>query len=254
MSGVRKSSEDLIREANERLRSSAESRESSETTLQPSSGGNPMPPEAASTQPSDEPAPPQGLQYRSQASPIPGGEPLDAKPDEQDSDGNGWASSAVVRWVAIALLFAGGYFFSNFGDADRDSTGEIVSGGDLDVMSLQVGDCFDDPADLEDVVFEVTAIPCSDPHDNEVYSVQSLATAFPRAFPGQDALWDHSYQVCSGSVFDSFVGTPYAESSLEVFSLTPSEESWEDGDREFVCALFRLDGEKLSGTARSSGL
>ena len=254
--GDRKSSEDLIREANERLRSSAEDRGSSvEATPQRSPGGNPTPPEAANTQPSDEePSPPQRLQYRSQTSPIPDGESIDAEPDEQSSDGGGWASSGVVRWVAIALLFAGGYFFSTFGDADRDSSGEIVAAGDLDVMSLQVGDCFDDPADLEDVVFEVTAVPCSDPHDNEVYSVQSLATAFPRAFPGQDALWDYSYQVCSGSVFDSFVGTPYVESSLEVFSLTPSEESWEDGDREFVCALFRFDGEKLSGTARGSGL
>jgi hypothetical protein len=253
--GDRKSSEDLIREANERLRSSAEDRGSSVgDTPQPSPGGHPLRSEA-STQPSDqEPAPPQGLQYRSQSSPVPDEEPLDVEPEDQDSDGGGWASSGVVRWVAIALLFAGGYFFSTFGDADRDSTGEIVSGGDLDVMSLQVGDCFDDPADLEDVVFEVIAVPCIEPHDNEVYSVQSLATAFPRAFPGQDALWDYSYQVCRGSVFDSFVGTPYAQSVLEVFSLTPSEESWEDGDREFVCALFRLDGEKLSGTARGSGL
>lgn len=253
--GDRKSSEDLIREANERLRSSGENRGSSVAdTPQPSTGGHPAPSEA-STQPSDqETAPPQGVQYRSQSSPIPDQEPIGVEPDDQDSDGAGWASSGVVRWVAIGLLFAGGYFFSTFGDADRDSTGEIVSTGDLDVMSLQVGDCFDDPADLDDVVFEVTAIPCSEPHDNEVYSVQSLATAFPRAFPGQDALWDYSYQACSGSVFDSFVGTPYAESSLEVFSFTPSEESWEDGDREFVCALFRLDGEKLSGTARGSGL
>jgi hypothetical protein len=253
-SGDRKSSEDLIREANKRLRSSAEDRESSvEATTQPSPGEQPMPPEA-STQPSDErPTPPQDLKYRSQTSPVIDGEPVDVEPDEQGSDGGGWASSGVVRWVAIALLFAGGYFFSTFGDADRDSSGEIASAGELDVMSLQVGDCFDDPADLEDVVYEVAAVPCSEPHHNEVYAVQSLATAFPRVFPGQDALWEYSYQVCSGSVFDSFVGTPYAESTLEVFSLTPSEESWEDGDREFVCALFRLDGEKLSGTARGSG-
>jgi hypothetical protein len=41
---------------------------------------------------------------------------------------------------------------------------------------------------------------------------------------------------------------------LEVFTFTPTQDSWDDGDREFVCALYRLDFGKLTGTARGSGL
>ncbi|HSM45764.1 MAG TPA: hypothetical protein VK969_12175, partial [Acidimicrobiia bacterium] len=74
------------------------------------------------------------------------------------------------------------------------------------------------------------------------------------AFPGQDALWEHSYEICSGPLFDSYVGTRYLESSLDVFSFTPSSESWDEGDRDFVCALYRVDFGQLTGTARGSGL
>ncbi len=238
--GERKSSEDLIREANERLRSSSESREDVRAPAEPSS------------QVSD--PEPRGLQYRSQA---PRSDPDDrtvTAPIEEEPETRSWSSAGLIRWVAIALLFGGWYLFTNLGTADRADSGEIVSSGDLDVMSLQVGDCFDDPEDLEDVVYAVAAVPCSEAHENEVFAVASLADAFPRAFPGQDALSEYSYDVCSGSLFDSYVATPYAESSLEVFSFTPTQESWDEGDREFVCAVFRLDGEKLSGTVRGSGL
>ncbi len=238
--GERKSSEDLIREANERLRGSSESRE------------DPLAPAELSSQASD--PEPRELQYRSQTPRSGAADPMVTGPIEDEPEPRSWASGGLVRWVAIALLFGGWYLFSNFGTADRDDSGEVVSAGDLDVMSLQVGDCFDDPEDLDDVVYDVAAVPCSEAHDNEVYAVASLADAFPRAFPGQDALWEYSYDVCSGSLFDSYVGTPYPDSSLDVFSLTPTQESWDDGDREFVCALFRLDGTKLTGTARDSGL
>ncbi|HUG07621.1 MAG TPA: septum formation family protein [Acidimicrobiia bacterium] len=238
--GERKSSDDLIREANERLRGSSETGEDPVAPTEPSS---PVPdPE------------PRELEYRSRAPQSDPDGPTVTDPIEDDSEPRSWASVGLVRWVVIALLLGGGYLFSTFGDADRGESGEIVSAGDLEVMSLQVGDCFDDPEDLEDVVYDVAAVPCIEPHDNEVFAVASLADAFPRAFPGQDALWEYSYDVCSGSLFDSFVGTPYLESSLDVFSFTPTQESWDDGDREFVCAVFRLDGEQLTGSARESGL
>lgn len=238
--GERKSSDDLIREANERLRGSSETGEDPVAPTEPSS-------------PVSDPEP-RELEYRSRAPQSDPDRPTVTDPIEDDSEPRSWASGGFVRWVVIALLLGGGYLFSTFGDADRGESGEIVSAGDLEVMSLQVGDCFNDPEDLEDVVYDVAAVPCNEPHDNEVFAVAPLADAFPRAFPGQDALWEYSYDVCSGSLFDSFVGTPYLESSLDVFSFTPTQESWDEGDREFVCAVFRLDGEQLTGSARGSGL
>jgi hypothetical protein len=160
----------------------------------------------------------------------------------------------VVRFGLVLAVFAGIGLFSSFNDASRDGSGEIVGSGDLDVWTLQVGDCFDDPADLDDVVFDVAALPCSEPHDNEVFSLVPIAGTFGETYPGDAAIQEYSYEACIGEPFDSYVGTDYLDSSLEVFTFTPSDESWDEGDREVVCVLFRLDFEKLTGTARNSGL
>lgn len=166
----------------------------------------------------------------------------------------GWFFTSVGARVVIGLLIAGGWWlFTSFDDASRDGDGEIVGRGDLGVMAMQVGDCFDDPDELENVVYDVAAVPCSEPHDNEVFAVKSVGTVFGDGFPGRSVIEQHSYDSCVAS-FSTYVGVDYAESSLEVFTFTPTEESWGEGDREFVCALYSLDFAKLTGTARGSGL
>jgi hypothetical protein len=236
----RKSSEDLIREANQRLRNTPSQTEPTVET---------------STSPSDEVSPraaSQGIEYRSQqgteSSDLATG-PSQTQSEPRIRIKRGWA-----RLALSALVFGGWFLFTTLDDASRDDSGGIVDAGDLDVMKLQVGDCFDDPEDLEEVVFDVAAVPCSGPHDNEVFAVQPLGSSFGDSYPGDEALSDYTYEVCSGDLFDSYVGTPFVDSSLEVFTFTPTQESWDDGDREFVCALFRLDFAKLTGTARDSGL
>lgn len=171
----------------------------------------------------------------------------------QPSKMGSFFTSVGVR-VVLGLLFAGGWWlFTSFDDASRDDTGEIVGGGDLGVMTMKVGDCFNDPDELAEVVYDVAAVPCSEPHDNEVFSVNSVGTSFGDDYPGPSALDQFSYESCVGS-FPSYVGVDYAVSSLGVFAFTPTEESWSDGDREFVCALYSLDLVKLNGSARNSGL
>lgn len=163
----------------------------------------------------------------------------------------------TTRWFRLlALVVVGlGYgFFTSLDDANRDVSGEIVSGGDLDVMNVQPGDCFDDPGSGDEVVFQLEAVPCSEPHDNEVFAVESVSGAFGSEYPGRQSLEEHAYEVCSGPVFDSYVGTSYLDSSLDVFTLTPTDDSWSQGDRDVVCVLYKLDFTKLNGPARNSGL
>lgn len=244
----RKSSDDLIREANQRLRGAGG--EQGETS--PSEVSAPVEVPAADTAP-PAPSAPQELVYRSQSRADEDHLGIQVPPvdDRQQS----WISPRLIRWVLTAIVFGGIYLFTTFGDASRDGSGEIAGAGDLEVMSLQAGDCFNDPEDFDEVVFDVAAVPCSEPHDNEAFAVQSLAAAFPGdAFPGPDVLWEHAYEICSGPLFDSYVGTPFLDSALDVFSFTPSSESWDQGDREFVCAVYRLDLAQLTGTARGSGL
>lgn len=236
--GERKTSDDLIREANERLRSPASSTEIPETGFDDPSIQEPMTPSGP-------------LVYRSQVETAHEVDPV--PPDLAPT--RPIASRPWIRWVLSALIFGGIYLFSSFGDASRDDSGEIVGEGDVGVMELRVGDCFNDPDDLEEVVYDVDAVPCTEAHDNEVFAVQSLAGAFSSdLFPGDDPLWEYSYSQCSGPVFDSYVGTPYLDSSLEVFTFTPTEKPWGEGDREYLCVLYRLDSTPMNATARGSGL
>lgn len=234
----RKSSDDLIRDANQRFRAP-----------------QPDPKSEVEAQRRDnvEPPPVDPSRYSSDHDVVtdePTAGPVEARPRFRSA-----LLVNLIRWGLAFLVFGGWFLFTRIDDASRDDTGEIVDSGDLDVMSMQVGDCFDDPEEDDEVVVDVAAVPCSQPHDNEVFAVQSVAAAFPGdAFPGQDALWEYSYEVCSGALFDSYVGTSYLDSSLEVFSFTPTQESWDEGDRGFVCALYRLDLGQLAGTARDSEL
>ena len=246
----RKSSDELIREAIGRLRGS-EADHGPETTDRPVTDARVPEPAAFTHTP----------QARSEAPTEESWFDWDAV-DEEPGPGQiepqtqrGAPSVGWLRWGLAALVFGAWFLFTNLDDANRNETGEIVGGGDLDVMTLRPGDCFNDPEDLEQVVFDVAAVPCSEPHDNEVYSVQALAPGvFTEEFPGEEALQRHSYDACTGSVFDDYVGTSYLDSALDVFTLTPTAESWEQGDREFVCAVYRLDLAQITGTVRGSGL
>ena len=241
--GERKSSEDLIREAHQRLQS-----------LQPDpTAGVPGEDVEAGASPAlESQSTPHALQYRSQDETVSTTFPPDPI-ERRVATGIGF-SGRWVGWVIGALVLAGWGFFTSLDDANRDGSGEIVAAGDLDVMTLQVGDCFDDPEVIDEVVFDVAAVPCTEAHDNEVFAVQSVASDFGGVFPGLDALEQHGYEFCSGQTFDSYVGASYLDSALEVFSFTPTEESWDQGDREIVCALFRLDFAPLTESAQGSGL
>lgn len=57
-------------------------------------------------------------------------------------------------------------------------TQEVTESGDLDVFKLAVGDCFNDAGST--MVSEIPVVPCSDPHDYEVYhEVEMPAGDFP---------------------------------------------------------------------------
>lgn len=118
------------------------------------------------------------------------------------------------------------------------------------VFDLGVGDCFNDTSQtLEgDVVFEVPVVPCSELHDNEIYFEYSMTDA---VFPGSDAALESAGLRCVDE-FEGFVGVDYLDSELEVFPITPTAQSWDEGDRVVYCALYALDLSKLTGSMQGS--
>lgn len=150
-------------------------------------------------------------------------------------------------YIAIALGLVG---YNAMNSADRDSTGAIVDGGTVDVFSIKVGDCFDDGNSFDEIS-TLPGVPCAEPHDNEAYATLNLSIA---SYPSDDEMWDLAYGSCLER-FEDWVGKDYESSQLDIYTLYPTAESWkQQGDREVVCAVFDMDGNKLEGSAKGRGL
>ena len=115
------------------------------------------------------------------------------------------------------------------------------------VFTLAVGTCFDDSDQTQ--VSSVPEVDCSEPHDNEVFAVFDYTAS--DTFPGSSAMNDAAQDLCVAE-FEAYVGLSYQESALEVFPITPTEGSWESGDREIICALYNLDFSKLTGSMQGA--
>lgn len=135
------------------------------------------------------------------------------------------------------------------GVASRDQDGRIVEGGGVAAVELRLGDCFDDPADLptEEVseFVDVDAVPCQEPHHNEVFHTFELTD---ESLPSDEEIGARVDEECLPA-FDRFVGIAYEDSELDLFEMWPTEGSWTEGDRTVICALFAMDGSKLEGSA-----
>lgn len=114
--------------------------------------------------------------------------------------------------------------------------------GEKSWAELTVGDCFDGP-DIPDDSATVPLVPCDDEHVSEVFAVADLPDG---AWPGQAVVDEQAFDRCLDE-FTEFVGEPYAESSLYLWTVTPVEEGWAYGDREAFCVVEPGHGT-VSGT------
>ena len=141
---------------------------------------------------------------------------------------------------------------------ERNPAGVIVEEGEISVFGIQLGDCFNDDTPLaaqpeQESITEVTripGIPCTDPHDNEVYAVFDLDLP---SFPGQEQITTLAQDACLER-FVAFVGQEYEASILDLASIYPTSESFaSQNDREVICAVNHMDGRKLIGSMKGSG-
>ena len=174
-------------------------------------------------------------------------------PDPMASrDQPAWRGLLRFWWIpALVIVLAVGWFTA----ARRGDDGGITSGGTVTVDDLRVGDCFDSTDDEAAEISDVDGIPCAESHDYEVYLVQDRdGSSYPT-----DAEFDTIFEELCIPAFDAYVGSDYATSALYAGMITPSEASWNDGDREYICYLYEPVDESLienvpqTGSAEGSG-
>ena len=116
----------------------------------------------------------------------------------------------------------------------------------VDVYDLEVGDCLaTSPPEEEQLITSLETVPCSEPHGEEIFAAVTLPDG---DFPGTDAILEQGDELCIAA-FDGFVGLPYEETALDFWLITPSEQSWYQGDRSVLCTIYDPAGE-VSGTLR----
>ena len=135
--------------------------------------------------------------------------------------------------------------------ATRNPAGEITGAGSVGAFEMRVGDCFDDEAFAATQISEVPAVPCSQPHDNEVYATFDIPGD---KWMGDERVEELAFEGCLER-FAGSVGRSYEESVYDFTAIWPSEGSWKRlDDREVLCVGYHMEFETLTGTIIGSGL
>ena len=136
--------------------------------------------------------------------------------------------------------------YSFFTDSRRDNSGEVVAEGRESVFDLRVGDCISEMKDGEQVG-TTTVVPCSAPHDYELFANFDLEAM---AYPGEEAVVELTTQGCIAR-FAGYFQIAYEESALEVSAFYPTQDSWaRAADRGVSCLGYRMDGQPMVGKVR----
>ena len=150
---------------------------------------------------------------------------------------------AILIVAAVIAVIAAGLA----GQADRDASGAIVKGGDVEANQLKVGDCFDIP---QGEFVDVTARPCSEPHDAELVGIVRYPGPDRQPYPSQKDFFEAARGGCMKS-FAEHVGIPLQRSALDMSTITPSKGGWGAGDRQIQCVVTAPQG-KLKASVRDS--
>lgn len=160
--------------------------------------------------------------------------------------------AAPLAAVALAAALTGCSALDQLGGgaapAQRDEPGgEITESAEADVFSLQLGDCLDYAAlSSATEVASVPTVPCGDPHDAEIYAETHLTEE-------QFADAENVSDTFCLDAFAGFVGLPFDDSTLNYSYLSPSAESYAEGDDVVQCLLIHPDGG-FTGTMQNSAI
>lgn len=151
--------------------------------------------------------------------------------------------------ILLALLVAAGVACNDDGEKPF---------ADVFVNDLRQGHCFiGSPRAPENAEGEkrrmlvVSALPCRESHEKEVFAVFEHPARVGAPYPGQEEVAKAAQDGCAER-FAGYVGRAFGDTDLQVAVIAPGPVPWtEDDDRTIVCTL---QGDKpLKGSQKADG-
>jgi hypothetical protein len=121
---------------------------------------------------------------------------------------------------------------------------------DESVFNAEVGECIESLSDLTGQISELPEVDCDEPHEGEVIFLFEHDDA--DEFPGLAEVTTEAEEECEGDAFEDYIGVSFDETAILVQPITPTEETWDAGDRESVCVAHLL-GEEVDESFEGNG-
>jgi hypothetical protein len=148
--------------------------------------------------------------------------------------GRGLAVAGLVLSGFWVVVLVAAIIAANVGKATRSSTtGVITHRGHMNAFSLRVGDCFDNPTGAH-TVNTVTAIPCDQPHNAQIYAKFKL-TGSDLSYPGAAVVALRARSGCNARI--GSVDKAITTGAMTMRILLPEETSWIAGHRTVSCMV-----------------
>ena len=159
--------------------------------------------------------------------------------------------------LVVALAAAALWFFwlrdnlpgSSSGNTDNPTPAQTADGtGDKTATRLVLaGSCFElaQTEASSPAYGYVWVVPCTQPHDSEVFLNQAITDS---TYP-DDAGWDDLAGQYCDPAFKSYVGSDMDSSRLDVQYIRPTSQSWDAGNKQLVCFTVDPDGNRTTSVA-----
>ena len=135
-------------------------------------------------------------------------------------------------------------------DKAERKDGDITAAGPISVFDLRPGDCLNPSDEVVGEIENIDAVPCDEPHTQEVYAVPEYPDKDGGAYPGEGEIQKYADASCL-EAFEEYTGIDYLNSDLYFTYLHPSVDSWNDDDRQIICVVT-AGGDPMTGSVKGT--
>ncbi len=148
--------------------------------------------------------------------------------------GKGFAIAGLVL-SGVWIVILGGLIALGIASHPSPATGQTSGGGNTNVFSLRVGDCFQNPtgADASLGVSYVSVVPCTTGHNAQMFAEFRVTGT---GYPGRSSLLRQADRGCRARISGNLVKSKVT-ATMELHFLYPFSGSWADGHRTISCLI-----------------